>query len=1582
MEDAMTVAPKNAASQRHSHARRAVALLLGAVVVASGLVVAAVPVAALATPEPTVDTSLLKNPGFENLTGGLPASWSFVSLAGSSVGASDGATSSEGLRSVTVSNTTSDSSGEWRSTALPVNETGVLQISVVGRTSAVDGKALVRVIYSNVAGVVGEQESDDVLIGTNNWTPLSMVSSVPKNAVSATIAVRLSGVGVAGFDWVNVEQPGQYNRLSNPSSEVANSGGGPANWSIAGQASTAQATLNGGFESSPAASGWWAAKWAGTSTLTAGPGTRYAGSNAAKISSSDPATEAGWVNMNNGSYYDVTPGQTYTMNVFVNVASLGVATSGDARVQVSAMLRDNALSATKEVTAPAIEHVTSGWTMVRLSFTPSVGWNKVRFTVKLYGAGEVYVDSLNWAQTSWGRDASFANKDSGKAQVTWDTAQHSEGTRALKAAITDDAYTAGWASAAVPVRVGDFYRAGALLKTTSAVYGAYLLVEFFDGAGKTVVQYPSEPLAGTNDWTAVTVDAWAPGGAVSMRVDLVLTASGTAWADSLWVTQPSENRAVNSSNEYTVGLAYGVQGRAAFTWAGNGTSAIDGSVSHSGWKSARSQGDSADDQTGWVGQDVPVEPGKVYDYATWVKTDTVATKAALVAVFKRANGTVLSQVDLATTSGTHDWTQIGNLGHIAPANAAFVRLDVRLTGSGIAWFDDLNLVGPVAAHPSVLFTTADVATLESKASDDGEGEAFISVLKDQSDGWNVGQLQNLAWSVDPWSTVLRGVGDGVAPTTSPTGTASIGVGIQVSGHGTVYIDDVRVDRILDQGSTTAVAVANAGFENGTSAPDSWALATSAGSARAALSTVVRAGNGSKSVEIATDSLDTVTNLAMKSAARLVASAGQQYLYQAEVRVDDPGVTVQLAVTYYDSSGVALRTDRSSAGESISFATHTNFGMGTSTTGDAALWTGLGDAGYAEKASLRLIYQLREMHTWIVRQMQGNDPRSLAAFYSVTRTTNYLAQTYDAIAAATQAGEPVISAAQDSEIRYLFSWIGSQFQNTRYYDTLEAAQVKNNITLDAHGALAMLAMVFPENTDSAVWYESGLGGIEWMLANVVTDEGAWPESARYQGGIMRTLLPVLVGVKNAHPGDAASNFFDYAPSDPLAAIKNKLKKLVSWFVTVQTPVDPVSYYPDPVDSAKRVTNVALTPGVDDANWEPTWFADLAWAASQYEASDAELAGELAWTWNRGGRLWSPEATPGNALASFALVKPEITAVKPNLQSTSTDFFYQIIRNDVGQDDEDYLLFEAGDYHIHGHYGSTGFSLWADGVPLLLDSGVVDYGQSLVQWYRRTSAQNRISLYTDTGLNNIKYKGPWNSSVLPSFFSSGLDYVGGDTAVPTYADPDATTAARRHIYMVKEPFEAYVVWDDMRGVLPQYVGAASWLNALTPEPIDYSGPLATVHGYKAVDLDIRYLDPGITVTEDDFGTSGLGGTRYTNATGSTQINTQQSIKVPLTVNSGAVQSLMVLYPRATGATGLTYGDLAVAGSPPGVRVVKVTDSTGAYFLVAVNAGASLHNAEFANSTRLKDAKANTTYTSTAGTVTVPLPANSISVLQVIP
>jgi hypothetical protein len=1551
----------------------AVALLSGGLVVGTAL-------PAQASAPPTTDLSLLKNPGFETLTAGSPASWSFVTLSGSSVGASDSTTSVEGSKGVTITNSGSGSSGEWRSASIAVLPDSILQLSSSARSTAVDGQVSLRITYSDGSTTVGSDPSDDVLVGDHAWTPLSLVSTVPHAAATAYVSLRLTGTGQAGFDWVDLEAPGQYNRVSNASAEVADSAGGPANWAIAGESGTHETALNPGFESSPAASGWWAAKWAGTSTLTAGAVTHHDGSNGAQIQSSDPASHAGWVNMNNGTYYDVTPNQTYTMSVFVNVASLGAATDGGAKVQVSALMRDSALSASSQVVAPIIDQATAGWQLIRLSFTPTGSWTKVRFQIELFGAGTVYVDSLSWSQTNWQRDPSFANKDSGKATVGWDTAQHLDGTHSLKVAITDDDYSAGWSSAAVPVRVGDFYRATGMLKTSAAVYGAYLLVDYYDASGTTLVRYSSAPQAGTQDWSPASVDSWAPGGAVSMSVSVALSASGTAWADTISVGQQSENKAVNPSNEYTVGLVSGVQGRAPYTWAGNGTSAVDTTVSHSGWKSLRSSGDSTDDQTGWIGQDVAVEAGKLYNYATWVKTDSIATSAALVAIFKKADGSVLQQTNVASISGTHGWTRIAAYAYTTPAAAVAVRLDVRLTGSGTAWFDDLDLEGPVSPHPTTLYTAADLAALQTKATTAGEGKDFIGVLKTQSDAVSLSALSDIAWNIDPWTSVMRGVGDGTDPTTAPAGSASVSIGVQVSGHGTVYVDQAKMDKILDQGRTQPVSVSNSGFETGSGAPDGWSLTTASGSATLASSTVVRASGGSRSARIQTGTLDSVATLALDSGHRISVSPGDQDLYQFDVRVDDPGVTVKLAVTYYDASGTALRTDKSSTGELVDFPTRTNFGMGTQTTGEAALWMGLQDVTYARKAKARLLYQLNEIHMWIVRHMAGDDPRSLAAFYSVTRTTDYLAQVYDAIAGAQDGGQPVISDGEDQEIRYLFGWIGSQFQNTRYYDTRDAAQQRNNITLDAHGALAMLAMVFPENTDAPAWYQSGMGGIEWMLANVVTADGAWPESSRYQGGILRTLLPVLVAARNSHPGDPESDFFSAATGDALAPLRATVKKLVSWFVTIQTPPDPVSYYQDPVDPSRRVTNVALTPGIDDANWEPTWFADLAWAASQYAATDSSLAGQLEWTWRRGGGEWSPEATPGNVLASFALVDPSVATVAPTLTSTSTDFAYQILRNDVGTSQEDYLLLEAGDYHIHGHYSHLGISLWAKGVPLLLDSGVVDYGQSLVQWYRRSSASNRIALYTDTALQNIKYKGPWNSTALTPTFTSGLDYVGGDSAAVAYADPDASIAARRHVFAVKDPFDAYVVWDDMRGVLPQYTGAASWLNAFSAQPVDYSGSLATVHGYKDVDLDIKYLNPGTTLTGSYFGLSGLGGTRYTSATGSTQINTQQSIKVPLAVSGGTVSSLMVLYPRGASDAGLTYTDVAVSGSPSGVRIVKVADSAGHYFVVAVNASDTAQSVSFANADSLKNAVAGATYAVSGGSVTVPLAANGIAILQV--
>ncbi|TBL78538.1 carbohydrate binding domain-containing protein [Paenibacillus thalictri] len=1544
-----------------------------------------------AAPEPTFDLSLLPNPGFEQNNGsGMPTSWTFAGSAGSSAGSwenGSGAVVAEGAHAVKITNA-AGAEGRWNSASLAVGAGETLMFSTLVKTAITDGQADMSVIFKQGTTVVKEVYSDDVVLGVRDWKPLSLVAVAPANATSATVSLRLSGTGAAWFDWVTAEQPVMYNRASNPSAEVSDSGGNPANWWISGETAVSQPLLNGGFEANPANSGWWAAKWSGTSTLTAGPQTSYAGSRSGKITSADPASTAGWVNMNNGAYYDVTPGQNYSVTVYVYAADLGTAADGSsARAELSVLLRDSALSASKEIAAPAVDTVTNGWVIKRMDvIIPEGGWTKLRINLKLIGAGTVYFDELSWARTGWSRDASFGSKDGGKTVVSWDSTEHYEGSKSLKVTVTDNTYAAGWTGAAIPVRVGDYYDVSAMIKTVSAQYGAYVEAEFLDAHDATLVKYTSSPVQGTQNWTMAKLGAWAPGGAARLRMNVKLTASGTAYFDNVEINQPSYNRAKNPSMEYTVGLYYGVQGRSPYTWAGSGTSAVDTSVAHSGSKSAKSQGSSADAYTGWIGEDTPVEAGKQYTYSVWVKTSSVSGHSDLYAIFKQANGSIIQSVSLASITGTNDWTQIKHVAFTTPASTAAVRLDFRLTGMGTAWFDDVVIEGPLAVHPSLLFDNSDKAALQAKGTTAGESKGFADTLTELSDRNTLSQLSDIAWNIDPWVTESLGLGDAFNPVTAPAQAVAVGIEIRATGKGTVYIDNIGMTRVLTNGLSATVPVYNGGFESGTAMPDGWSAQLRSGMGTAGLSSVVRSGSGSKSVRIDNPSANAVTGISLDSGRRISVAdgfvPGDSYLYKADVRIDSTGVTaVEIIVTYYDASNQVIQTNTTSHAETASWPTETNYGMGAATTGDAAVYVARNDAAYAEKAKQRLLYQLRQMHKWTVRQLSGEDPRNIAAFYSTTRTVNYLAQVYDAIYDAANGGVKVITPEEDAEIRYLFAWMGAQFSNIAYYNIEDAEQKKNNITLDRHAALGMYAMAFPEFTKSGEWYASGINGIKWMMKNVVTDDGAWPESSRYHGGMMRTLVPLVAAMKKTHPGDAASDWFAYTNTDPDLEVKRKFKRFVSWFVQIQTPRDPVGYYADPITGAANYHNVALTPGIDDANWEPAWFAPMAWAASQYRVSDPDTAGKLMWTWDRGGRMWSPEATPANVLASYTLLDPSVSAVAPTLSSASTDFFYQILRDRVNTSEEDYLLFAAGDKHIHGHFGHTGISLWSKGTPLLLDSGVVDYGQSLIQWYRRSSAQNRIALYTDANMENIKFWGPWNSTVLPSSFSEKLDYVGGDTAVPAYSDPDASLAAKRHVFMVKSPFKAYVLWDDMRGILPAYTSAAYWLNAFTNQNIGYSGSLATVYGYNNVDLDIQFLEPSVTLSSANFGDSGLGGERYADSQKLNRISQQKFIKVPVPIANQELSALTVLYPKEHGAAGLTYTNMSVVSplDTSKLKVVKVSDSAGRYFVLAVNASSAVKNVTFTSADSLRDMKSGAVFAASSGAVTLELAANSIVLLE---
>ncbi|MFI6254006.1 Tat pathway signal sequence domain protein [Streptomyces sp. NPDC051016] len=130
------------------------------------------------------------------------------------------------------------------------------------------------------------------------------------------------------------------------------------------------------------------------------------------------------------------------------------------------------------------------------------------------------------------------------------------------------------------------------------------------------------------------------------------------------------------------------------TWSGAGTFTRDTSVSRSGTASACLSVPSA----GTIGfiptRRLAVEQGD-YTYTAWIKTSGVASKGAYIDVFfYDSSGTRIGSDHKAyVSSGTHDWEQAG-ITLTTPASASYAEVQIRVSGAGTAWFDDLAFTAP------------------------------------------------------------------------------------------------------------------------------------------------------------------------------------------------------------------------------------------------------------------------------------------------------------------------------------------------------------------------------------------------------------------------------------------------------------------------------------------------------------------------------------------------------------------------------------------------------------------------------------------------------------------------------------------------------------------------------------------------------------------------------------------------------------------------------------------------------------------------------------------------------------------------
>jgi lysophospholipase L1-like esterase len=89
---------------------------------------------------------------------------------------------------------------------------------------------------------------------------------------------------------------------------------------------------------------------------------------------------------------------------------------------------------------------------------------------------------------------------------------------------------------------------------------------------------------------------------------------------------------------------------------------------------------------------IPVVGGHDYGASAWLKTNGVTQYATLAVSFWNDTSTYAGlTLDSTQVSGSRDWAQV-SLQATAPASAAFMRVEIRLTGSGTLWADDVSAI--------------------------------------------------------------------------------------------------------------------------------------------------------------------------------------------------------------------------------------------------------------------------------------------------------------------------------------------------------------------------------------------------------------------------------------------------------------------------------------------------------------------------------------------------------------------------------------------------------------------------------------------------------------------------------------------------------------------------------------------------------------------------------------------------------------------------------------------------------------------------------------------------------------------------
>ncbi|UQZ34014.1 hypothetical protein C2I18_11025 [Paenibacillus sp. PK3_47] len=616
--------------------------------------------------------------------------------------------------------------------------------------------------------------------------------------------------------------------------------------------------------------------------------------------------------------------------------------------------------------------------------------------------------------------------------------------------------------------------------------------------------------------------------------------------------------------------------------------------------------------------------------------------------------------------------------------------------------------------------------------------------------------------------------------------------------------------------------------------------------------------------------------------------GEHYSMQTAVSLEAPlSGGICAGIIFLDAAGRPLGTELISP--PFNRATLTNWAYLLEAAGaDANVYLISGEERFAEQAKRKLQYMLADMRAGmdIFRRDGWHDDDTYGAVH-IGRGIAAAAVIYDQIA-----GSGILSNAEDSSIQADFRYIAAMMMDTAYYrfdlETFpdEKGGKRSNWNADRATGLGVYALLFPQEPQSSAYLEHAVSVIDWQLEEVVDEDGAWPENVRYHGAVLHRYFLFFALLKRLKG-------MDYFQDE-------KVKAMYRFLIGIVTAGDKLhgEAYGHPV---------LLTPAVGDANVQEKWFRLLGYAASFYAGEDPQLSGEMIWTWKHGGSPVQDTGAFPLPLVALLYPQPGLPERKPVLRSVHYPGIGYVIFRGGEQNLQHYAIYEASPLTYHAHHDEGHFSIWADGIPVTLDSGTGGYYNGDRHWYVSGAAHNVVQFAGPDG----HYKdGPLRSICREASFSEELDYV------RSLILDEQAEAYERHFLSVKAGFDVYLIWDRIEGA-----GDSVWnLHTLSTDA-EVTGQSIDAACLGGMRLSAQIAEPAHPVITAGEGAVG----------GGYPLMVQQHFRV----HGGGGDYLVLLHPRKEQAPALRLEPLdAGAAAAEGVRMYKITRPGGAWLAVMIN------------------------------------------------